>query len=100
MKKILNAIDVLEKNIRISAPKADVDSCPILVSEGKSSRLNIDDVPPEERELYIYWVNEVLSSEVYNGKISTFKMNCQMRLPKPQKCFSVRIGTAPPKESS
>ena len=87
LKKILNAIDVLEKNIRISAPKADVDSCPILVSEGKSSRLNIDDVPPEERELYIYWVNEVLSSEVYNGKISTFKNELSDEIAKASKVF-------------
>lgn len=87
MKKILNAIEAIEKNIRTTAPKIDVDSCQILVSDGKVSHLNVDGLSSKDRELFIYWVNEVLSSEMYNGKISTFKSGLSDDITKATKVF-------------
>lgn len=87
MKKILNNIDNLENNIRTSAPKPDVESCPILVSGGKVSHLKVNGIQTKDSELYIYWVNEVLSNEKYNGKISTIKSDLSDSITQASKVF-------------
>lgn len=50
-----------------------VDDSQIVIIDGVLSHLKIEGVSEQDRNLCIAWINDILSKDIYNGKVSTFR---------------------------
>ena len=73
MKRILSAINAIESEMRTSAPRVNVLSSQLVVSDGRATHIGIEGMSEQDKDLFLLWVNNVLSSDLYSGKTSTFR---------------------------
>lgn len=70
---INNIIRGIESSMRQNAHPVSVMDSQIVVIDGKLDSLNITELSDQDKKLSISWVNDVLTKDEFNGKISTFK---------------------------
>lgn len=73
VENINNIIKQTEYDMSKRARLLSADDRQIIVREGMLTHLDLKELPDSDKRLCVAWVNEVLSKEKYNGKVSTFK---------------------------
>lgn len=63
----------IESDMSKNAHLLSVDESQIVVIDGVLTHLNIEGISDHDKKLCLAWVNDVLSKDDYNGKVSTFK---------------------------
>ncbi len=66
-------IKQIESSMLHNARSLSVEDSQIVVIDGALVHLNINGVSEQDKKLCIGWLNDVLSKDEFNGKVSTFK---------------------------
>lgn len=62
-----------EKEMSSKMTPVSVMDSQIVVMDGSLFNINLPELSDSDKEVYIAWINDILSKDEYSGKISTFK---------------------------
>ena len=73
MEEINGIISETEDSMSKDAHLLSVQDSPVVVIDGSLEHLNLDNLSDQDKKVVKAWVNEVLTKDEYNGKVSTFR---------------------------
>ncbi len=73
VENINNIIRQIENEMSKHARLLSVDESQVVVIDGMLTHLKIEELSDHDKKLCMAWMNEVLSKDDYNGKVSAFK---------------------------
>lgn len=73
IENINNIIEQKETLMQKNAHLISVEDSQIVVIDNKLEHLNIENISEQDKKLCIAWINDVLSKDAFNGKVSSFR---------------------------